>query len=90
MQISKFDLKSKKVVAQWDPQGGAILSEAQVVLRPGAEQEDDGVVVAPALDREGRSFVVVLDAGNPNVYQFRHLASLFCRKAHFELVCRDI
>ena len=63
LQISKFDVHEQAVVAHWTPDAGAILCEPQVVQRPGATAEDDGVVIAPSVDREGRSMVAVLDAG---------------------------
>jgi hypothetical protein len=65
VQISKFDVQEKAVKGQWVPDGGAILSEPQVVQRPGATEEDDGVVIAPCVDGEGRCMVAILDAGAP-------------------------
>lgn len=38
--------------------------EPVFVPRPGAAAEDDGVVVAPGVDGEGRGFVLVMDAGS--------------------------
>lgn len=35
-----------------------------MVPRPGAEREDDGVLLQPAVDGSGRCFVAVLDAAD--------------------------
>jgi carotenoid cleavage dioxygenase-like enzyme len=64
LQLSKFDVKRKAVAAQWRVAGGAPLCECKFVARPGAEAEDDGVILAPAIDADGRTMVVVLDASN--------------------------
>ena len=61
LQITKFDVKSKAVVAHWRPEGGFPLSEPKFVARPGGSSEDDGVVLAPAVNGDGRCLVAVLD-----------------------------
>ena len=60
-QVSKFDVKNKVVVAHWRPLGGFPLCEVKFVAKPGAVAEDDGVVLVPAVDGDGRCMVAVLD-----------------------------
>jgi len=43
-------------------QDGCMPGEAAFVPRPGGTAEDDGVVVAPVMGADGRSFLLVLDA----------------------------
>ena len=63
MQLTKMDVHEKAVKAHWTPDGGALLCEPQMVPRPGSAVEDDGVVIAPSVDGEGRCMVAVLAAG---------------------------
>lgn len=64
MQTAKFDIESGAVAATWRPEGGAPMCEPKMVPRPGAEREDDGVLLQPAVDGDGRCFVAVLDAAD--------------------------
>lgn len=64
VQTAKFDTKSGTVAARWRPEGGAPLCEPKMVPRPGAAREDDGVLLQPAVDAQGRCFVAVLDAAD--------------------------
>jgi carotenoid cleavage dioxygenase-like enzyme len=62
-QVTKFDLDEKILEAHWSPgEGGGLLCEPQMVPRPGATDEDDGVVIAPSFLGDGRTLVAVLDA----------------------------
>jgi carotenoid cleavage dioxygenase-like enzyme len=61
-QVTKIDVHERRVAAQWSIPGGGPLCEGQLVLRPGAADEDDGVFVQPAVDAAGRTLVAVLDA----------------------------
>eukprot|EP00892_Ulva_mutabilis_P004226 jgi/Ulvmu1/2175/UM013_0020.1 len=63
-ETAKFDVKSGEVAARWRLDGGAPLCEPKMVPRPGAEREDDGVLLQPAVDGAGRCVLAVLDAAD--------------------------
>lgn len=59
--LAKVDVTSGTANEWWER--GVYVEEPCVVRRPGADREDDGVVVAPALDTDAeRSLLLVFDA----------------------------
>jgi carlactone synthase/all-trans-10'-apo-beta-carotenal 13,14-cleaving dioxygenase len=58
--IAKIDTQAGSAIT-WHRPGGAP-GEPRFVGRPGATEEDDGVLVVPCMGADGRSFVAVLDA----------------------------
>ncbi|XP_057842733.2 carotenoid cleavage dioxygenase 8 homolog B, chloroplastic-like [Cryptomeria japonica] len=57
--LTKIDLKDKSA-KKWYSEG-SIPSEPFFIERPGAESEDDGVVISIVSDKDGDGFAVVLD-----------------------------
>ncbi|KAH9298684.1 hypothetical protein KI387_030366 [Taxus chinensis] len=55
-----IDLKEKTEKSNWHL-GGSIPSEPIFIGRPGAEVEDDGVVISLVSDKDGNGFALVLD-----------------------------
>ncbi|XP_047306933.1 carotenoid cleavage dioxygenase 8 homolog B, chloroplastic [Impatiens glandulifera] len=57
--ITKIDLVNKKAKNWHDP--GSIPSEPFFVPRPGATEEDDGVVISMISDKNGEGYALILD-----------------------------
>ncbi|KAK9817179.1 hypothetical protein WJX72_010704 [[Myrmecia] bisecta] len=57
--LAKFDVKLGETKLWHEP--GAIPIEPYFVARPGAAEEDDGVVMCPVAGADGNTFLVVLD-----------------------------
>jgi carotenoid cleavage dioxygenase-like enzyme len=62
LQTVKLDFKERSVAARWRVPDGVPLCEPKMIPRPGATEEDDGVLLQPAVDADGRTMVAVLDA----------------------------
>ena len=59
--LVKVDVERGTAMEWWER--GVYVEEPRMVQRPGAKREDDGVVLAPALDTfDGRSMLLVFDA----------------------------
>ncbi|KAH9298683.1 hypothetical protein KI387_030365, partial [Taxus chinensis] len=58
--LTKIDLKEKTEKSCWHL-GGSIPSEPIFIGRPGAEAEDDGVVISLVSDKDGDGFALILD-----------------------------
>ena len=59
--LAKIDVEAGTAVEWWER--GVYVEEPRMVQRPGADREDDGVVLATALDADaGRSMLLVFDA----------------------------
>ena len=59
--LAKVDVERKRAIEWWER--GVYVEEPRMVRRPGGVGEDDGVVLAPALDTEReRSLLFVFDA----------------------------
>ncbi|EIE20145.1 carotenoid oxygenase [Coccomyxa subellipsoidea C-169] len=60
--LAKFDVEEGSV-KQWH-EAGCIPVEPLMVPRPGAQDEDDGVVLSVVTGADGKSFLLVLDASS--------------------------
>uniref|UniRef100_A0A288ILT7 Carotenoid cleavage dioxygenase 8 n=2 Tax=Chrysanthemum TaxID=13422 RepID=A0A288ILT7_CHRMO len=58
--LTKIDLKEKKA-KNWHDEG-AVPSEPFFVARPGATDEDDGVVISMVSDKNGEGYALILNA----------------------------
>ncbi|KAK9058866.1 hypothetical protein SSX86_023710 [Deinandra increscens subsp. villosa] len=58
--ITKIDLEEKKAKNWYDE--GSVPSEPFFVARPGATEEDDGVVISMVSDKNGEGYALILDA----------------------------